>query len=134
MFEIELFICIKMDLALYNLQWLICHKIKPNIFSLQLWVISNGRLGSVANGLERKLNSNQLYSGKKILFLKRLPHPVWMNANLYLDGLNSIQELSILTMLLHYTSYFQSRLWGWGLKVLGALSSKKVQIKVEVYI
>ena len=29
-FEIELFICIKMDLALNNLQWLICHKIKPN--------------------------------------------------------------------------------------------------------
>ena len=26
MFEIELFICIKMDSALNNLQWLICHK------------------------------------------------------------------------------------------------------------
>ena len=25
----ELFICIKMDLALNNLQWLICHKTKP---------------------------------------------------------------------------------------------------------
>ena len=30
MFEIELFICIKMDLELNNLQWLICHKTKPN--------------------------------------------------------------------------------------------------------
>ena len=30
MFEIELFIWIKMDLALNNLQWLICHKTKPN--------------------------------------------------------------------------------------------------------
>ena len=30
MFEIELFICIKIDLALNNLQWLICHKTKPN--------------------------------------------------------------------------------------------------------
>ena len=28
MFEIELFICIKMDLALDNLRWLICHKLK----------------------------------------------------------------------------------------------------------
>ena len=30
LFEIELFICIKIDLALNNLQWLKCHKIKPN--------------------------------------------------------------------------------------------------------
>ena len=30
MFEIELFVCIKMDLALNNLQWLICHKAKLN--------------------------------------------------------------------------------------------------------
>ena len=30
MFEIELFICIKMDLALNNLQWSMCHKTKPN--------------------------------------------------------------------------------------------------------
>ena len=30
LFGIELFICIKMDLALNNLQRLICHKIKPN--------------------------------------------------------------------------------------------------------
>ena len=30
MLEIELFICIKMDLALNNLQWLICYKTKPN--------------------------------------------------------------------------------------------------------
>ena len=29
MFEIELIICIKMDLALNNLQRLICHKIQP---------------------------------------------------------------------------------------------------------
>ena len=33
MFEIELFICIKMDLALNNLQWLICHKTARNIFT-----------------------------------------------------------------------------------------------------
>ena len=30
MFEIELFICIKMDLALNNLQRLICHKTQTN--------------------------------------------------------------------------------------------------------
>ena len=30
MFEIEQFICIKMDLALNNRQWLMCHKTKPN--------------------------------------------------------------------------------------------------------
>ena len=30
MSEIQLFICIKMDLALNNPQWLICHKTKPN--------------------------------------------------------------------------------------------------------
>ena len=28
--KIELFICIKMDLVLNNLQWLICHKTNPN--------------------------------------------------------------------------------------------------------
>ena len=28
MFEIELFICIKMDLVLNNQQWLMCHKTK----------------------------------------------------------------------------------------------------------
>ena len=31
LFEIELFICINMDLALNNLQMLICHKTKTNI-------------------------------------------------------------------------------------------------------
>ena len=30
LFEIELFMCIKMDLTLNNLQWLICYKTKPN--------------------------------------------------------------------------------------------------------
>ena len=30
LFEIELFLCIKMVLLLNNLQWLICHKIEPN--------------------------------------------------------------------------------------------------------
>ena len=30
LFEIELFICIKMDLALNNLRWLICHKTQTN--------------------------------------------------------------------------------------------------------
>ena len=30
LFEKELFMSIKMDLALNNLQWLICHKTKPN--------------------------------------------------------------------------------------------------------
>ena len=29
-FEIEVFACIKIDLALIKLQWLICHKIKLN--------------------------------------------------------------------------------------------------------
>ena len=31
LFEIELFIRIKMDLALNNQQWLMCHKIEPNL-------------------------------------------------------------------------------------------------------
>ena len=35
MFEIELFICLKMDLVSNNLQWLICHKTKPNKFMSQ---------------------------------------------------------------------------------------------------
>ena len=30
LFEAELFICIKMDLALNNQQWLIFHETKPN--------------------------------------------------------------------------------------------------------
>ena len=30
MFEIELFICLKMDSVLYMLEWLIHHKNKPN--------------------------------------------------------------------------------------------------------
>ena len=30
LFEIELFMCIKMDLALNNLQCLLCDKTKPN--------------------------------------------------------------------------------------------------------
>ena len=30
LFEIELFICIKMDLELNNLKWLMYHKTKPN--------------------------------------------------------------------------------------------------------
>ena len=34
LFEIELFICIKMDLAINNLQWFICHKTKPNQYLL----------------------------------------------------------------------------------------------------
>ena len=34
MFEIELFICIKMDLALNNPRWLIYHKTKPNKTSI----------------------------------------------------------------------------------------------------
>ena len=28
--EIELFICMKMDWAINNLQWLLCHQTKPN--------------------------------------------------------------------------------------------------------
>ena len=31
LFEIKLFICVKIDLALHNPQWLICHKTKPNL-------------------------------------------------------------------------------------------------------
>ena len=30
LFEIELFTCLKVDLGLHNLKWLICHKTKPN--------------------------------------------------------------------------------------------------------
>ena len=33
LFEIELIIHIKMDLALNNLQWLICHKTQPTIWN-----------------------------------------------------------------------------------------------------
>ena len=36
LFEIELIICIKMDLALNNLQRLICHKIQPITYSYVL--------------------------------------------------------------------------------------------------
>ena len=39
LFEIELFICIKMDLALNNQQWLIRHKPKPNQTSFSIVVI-----------------------------------------------------------------------------------------------
>ena len=35
LFEIELFICIKLDLALKDLQWLIYHKTKPNKTKLE---------------------------------------------------------------------------------------------------
>ena len=34
LFEIELFICLKMDLVLNNLQWLICHKVKSKVGDL----------------------------------------------------------------------------------------------------
>ena len=34
MFELKLFICIKMDLALNNLKWLICHKTKPKLLRI----------------------------------------------------------------------------------------------------
>ena len=37
LFEIELFICIKMDLALNDLQWLICYKSKPNQTKWKIW-------------------------------------------------------------------------------------------------
>ena len=40
LFEIELFICIKMDLALNNLQWLRCNKTNQSfklIISEDLW-------------------------------------------------------------------------------------------------
>ena len=41
LFKIKLFICIKMDLALYNLQRLICHKPLTNKFSMYCswWII-----------------------------------------------------------------------------------------------
>ena len=39
LFEIELFICIKMDLALNNLQWLMCHKTKPNDSGYLFWCV-----------------------------------------------------------------------------------------------
>ena len=34
------FICIKMDLALNNLQWLIYYKTKPSMFGWWLWIVS----------------------------------------------------------------------------------------------
>ena len=36
LFEIELIICIKIDLALNNLQWLMCYKTKPNQTNYQI--------------------------------------------------------------------------------------------------
>ena len=37
LFEKDLFMCIRMDLTLNNLQWLICHKTKPNQIKLCLF-------------------------------------------------------------------------------------------------
>ena len=45
LFEIELFICIKMDLALNNLQTLICYKRKPN-HCIWIWPSWDGRVKS----------------------------------------------------------------------------------------
>ena len=39
LFEVELFICRKMDLALHYLQWLMCHKTQLNQTGLMLWKI-----------------------------------------------------------------------------------------------
>ena len=38
----KLFICIKMDMALNNLQWLICHKTQTNSLDLILMKLSKG--------------------------------------------------------------------------------------------
>ena len=41
LFEIELFICIKMDLALNNLQRLICHKTQTNKQTINACILEN---------------------------------------------------------------------------------------------
>ena len=41
MFEIDQFICIKMDLIFYNLQWLRCHKTNPNQSKLKCVIMLN---------------------------------------------------------------------------------------------
>ena len=41
LFEIEQFICIKMDLTLNNLQWLRYHKTKPNETKVNLLITGN---------------------------------------------------------------------------------------------
>ena len=41
MFEIELFMYIKMNFELNNLQWLICHKTKPNQSIGQIYLLEN---------------------------------------------------------------------------------------------
>ena len=72
----ELFICIKMDSALNNLQWLICHKTKPNIF-FTLW--SNQIWGSPHSVVVNMLNcdivsENHLQSHYYVHFLEK---PQW---------------------------------------------------------
>ena len=52
MVEIKLFICIKMDLALNNLQWLICHKTKSNLLELKSKIRKNK---SLLQGLKNKI-------------------------------------------------------------------------------
>ena len=60
LFEIELFICIKIDLALNNLQLLICHKIKPNQtkpnFITSNWVITSQKQPGIFVELKMKVD------------------------------------------------------------------------------
>ena len=69
-----MFVCIKMDLALNNLQWLICHKIKPNqSFNtkclvrwsiIQKKIINIAFLGEKTDSLNKDLN---IYAFKRLL-------------------------------------------------------------------
>ena len=60
LFEIDWIICIKMDLALNNLQRLICHKTQPtNIYCLEFWD-SEKKLRHFINEELSKLKKNLL--------------------------------------------------------------------------
>ena len=63
LFEIELFICMKMDLALNNLQRLICQKKKPNKEKKNKFIIINILKG------EKKTKSSTNYLFLQNFFL-----------------------------------------------------------------
>ena len=91
MFEIELIICIKMDLALNYLQMLICHKNQPTIL---LPVICKSQTGlfslSMASGLEEKsvvdlkgMDSSRLLLSKACYMICPPPHKVSIYLQIY---------------------------------------------------
>ena len=61
MFDIELFICMKMDLALNNLQRLICHKTLTNQTSVSSQRKSKGQITCIQY-LTKKKTGNKKWS------------------------------------------------------------------------